>query len=50
MELYIDDMLVKSADLKKHVEYLEEYFNVLRKNGMKLNPKNSTFGVSLGNV
>ena len=50
MELYIDDMLVKSADLKKHVEYLEEYFNVLRKNGMKLNQKNSTFGVSLGNV
>ena len=48
MEVYIDDMLVKSTDAKKHVEHLEECFNVLRENGMKLNPKKCTFGVSSG--
>ena len=48
MEVYIDDMLVKSTDAKKHVEHLEECFNELRENGMKLNPTKCTFGVSSG--
>ena len=45
MEVYIDDMLVKSINVKYHVEHLEEYFNVLRNNGMKLNPEKCTFRV-----
>ena len=50
MEVYIDDMLVKFVNAKKHVEHLEECFNVLGKNGMKLNPTKCIFGVSSGNV
>ena len=50
MEVYIDDELVKSVYAKKHVEHLEECFNMLRKNGMKLNPANYTFRVSSGKV
>ena len=31
MEVYIDDMLVKSKQAKDHVQHLSEAFNVLRK-------------------
>ena len=48
MEVNIDDMLVKFADVKKHVEHLKKCFNVLRKNEMKLNLTTYTFGVSSG--
>ena len=47
MEVYIDDMLVKSMNAKDHIRYLEEYFSVLRKNGMKLNLTKCMFEVSL---
>ena len=49
VKVYINDMLVKSTDAKKHVGHLEECFNVLRKNGMKLNLAKCTFEMSLGN-
>ena len=48
MEVYIDDMLVKSVDAKKQVEHLEECVNMFMKNRMKLNPTKCTFRVSLG--
>ena len=33
MEVYIDDMLVKSLKAADHIAYLEEAFGVLRKIG-----------------
>ncbi|XP_077242376.1 uncharacterized protein LOC143882870 [Tasmannia lanceolata] len=48
MEVYVDDMLVKSLSSQDHVSDLEETFQVLRDNKMKLNPTKCTFGVSSG--
>ncbi|XP_019241234.1 PREDICTED: uncharacterized protein LOC109221226 [Nicotiana attenuata] len=48
MEVYIDDMLVKSAKKKDHIDHLKEAFEILRKYGMKLNPKKYAFGVASG--
>ncbi|KAL0439415.1 UNVERIFIED_CONTAM: hypothetical protein Slati_2424500 [Sesamum latifolium] len=46
MEVYVDDMLVKSKKAGSHVENLEETFTVLRKYHLKLNPRKCAFGVS----
>ncbi|MDP0880688.1 reverse transcriptase family protein, partial [Klebsiella variicola] len=48
MEVYIDDMVVKSEDAKDHVKHLEQAFAVLDKFNMKLNPTKCNFGVSSG--
>ncbi|XP_073119762.1 uncharacterized protein [Henckelia pumila] len=48
MEVYIDDMLVKSIQASNHLEDLEECFSILRKYRMKLNPDKCTFGVRGG--
>ncbi|KAL0405544.1 UNVERIFIED_CONTAM: hypothetical protein Slati_3868300 [Sesamum latifolium] len=45
MEVYIDDMLVKSKKAQDHVKYLEEMFSVLKKYKLKLNPGKCAFGV-----
>ena len=46
MEVYIDDMLVKSKRAEDHVSHLEQTFEVLQKYGIKLNPSKCSFGVS----
>ncbi|KAL2237494.1 UNVERIFIED_CONTAM: Transposon Tf2-12 polyprotein [Sesamum indicum] len=48
MEVYIDDMLVKSVKEQDHVKDLKECFQILRAFGMKLNPAKCTFGVRGG--
>ena len=48
MEVYIDDMLVKSKQRQDHVTHLQQVFDILRKYGMKLNPLKCAFGVSAG--
>ncbi|XP_056854536.1 uncharacterized protein LOC130503993 [Raphanus sativus] len=48
MEVYIDDMLVKSLRADDHLAHLKECFTILNKYGMKLNPAKCTFGVSSG--
>ena len=48
MEVYIDDMLVKSKERSDHAGHLQEAFELLRAYGMKLNPSKCTFGVSAG--
>ena len=47
MEVYIDDMLVKSKDHPNHAKHLQETFKLLRAYGMKLNPSKCAFGVSV---
>ena len=48
VEVYVDDMLVKSQDEGEHLNDLQETFNTLRQYSMKLNPSKCAFGVSLG--
>ena len=48
MEVYIDDMLVKSPTAKLHIAHLSEAFQILREYNMKLNPTKCAFGVSAG--
>ena len=48
MEVYVDDMLVKSNDEADHLDDLRETFNTLRKYKMKLNPTKCVFAVSSG--
>ena len=48
MEVYIDDMLVKSVKAEHHVDHLAESFQVLKDYKMKLNPTKCAFGVSAG--
>lgn len=38
MEVYIDEMIVKSKQSKDHTKYLQQTFAVLRRCSMKLNP------------
>ena len=48
MEVYIDDMLVKSKQRSDHVTHMQEAFELLRAYDMKLNPSKCAFGVSAG--
>ena len=48
MEVYIDDMLVKSVEAKLHVAHLAESFQVLKNYNMKLNSTKCAFGVLVG--
>ena len=48
MEVYVDDMLVKSKQTGDHVRDLDEMFQIFRKCQMKLNPLTCTFDVAFG--
>ncbi|KAL5805914.1 hypothetical protein ACOSQ3_028818 [Xanthoceras sorbifolium] len=48
IEVYIDDMLVKSLEAERHLEHLRQAFDTLKKYGMKLNPTKCSFEVSSG--
>ena len=48
MEVYIDDMLVKSTTVELHKAHLAEAFKILKKYNMKLNLAKCAFGVSVG--
>ena len=48
MEVYVDDMLVKSETIEEHVPNLRKSFTLLREYKMRLNPTKCAFGVSSG--
>jgi len=48
MEVYIDDMVVKSKEAGMHLDHLAATFDTLREYKMKLNPSKCSFGVSSG--
>ena len=50
VEVYVDDMLIKSKEEEDHLDDLKETFNTLRQYSMKLNPSKCAFGVSSGKV
>ena len=48
MEVYVDDMLVKSKKELTHLDDLKETFATLKKYQMRLNPSKCVFGVASG--
>ena len=50
VEVYIDDMLVKSNDEANHLDNLKKTFNTLHKYNMKLNPAKCVFVVASGKL
>ena len=48
MEVYVDDMLVKSKEKLVHLDDLKETFATLRQYQMKLNSSKCAFGVASG--
>nr|XP_023924890.1 uncharacterized protein LOC112036313 [Quercus suber] len=48
MEVYVDDMLVKSKEELAHLDDLKETFATLKQYQMKLNPSKCVFGVVSG--
>jgi hypothetical protein len=48
VEIYIDDVVVKSTSTGGHLEDLRQVFERTRRFGLKMNPKKCAFGVSAG--
>ena len=48
MEIYVDDMLVKSKVTSDHIAHLADMFKILKTYRMKLNPLKWAFGVAFG--
>ncbi|XP_047171035.1 uncharacterized protein LOC124839305 [Vigna umbellata] len=48
MEVYVDDMVVRSRSVEEHVKDLAEVFYQVRKYNMRLNPAKCTFWVPTG--
>ena len=48
VEVYVDNMLVKSKDEVNHLDNLKETFSTLCKYNMKLNPAKCVFSVAFG--
>ena len=49
VQVYVDDMLVKSLHENNHLDDLQQTFDTLRSYNMKLNPSKCVFGVTAGN-
>jgi len=48
VEIYIDDVVIKSGDFTKHLADLRMVLECTRKRGLKMNPNKCAFGVSIG--
>ena len=48
VEIYIDDVVVKSGDFTKHLADLRKVLECTRKHGLKMNPNKCAFSVSAG--
>ena len=48
VEVYIDDMVVKSKQEVRHIEDLQGVFEVLRQHKLRLNAEKCAFGVGVG--
>lgn len=46
VEVFIDEMFVKSAEASQHVEHLHDCIKVLNEFGIKLNPAKCTFAIT----
>ena len=50
VEVYVDDMIVKSRDRADHLAALQRFFERIRRFKLRLNPKKCTFGITFGKL
>ena len=50
VEVYVDDMIMKSRDRADHLATLQRFFERIQQFRLRLNPKKSTFGVTSGKL
>ena len=50
VEVYVDDMIVKSRDRADHLAALQRFFERIKRFRLRLNPKKCTFGVNSGKL
>jgi hypothetical protein len=50
MQIYIDDIIVKSVSGKSHIDHLRLSFERMRRHGLKMNPLKCTFCVQAGDL
>ena len=50
VEVYVDDMIMKSKDREGHIPALRKFFERIRFYKLQLNPKKCTFGVTSGKL
>ncbi|XP_021714970.1 uncharacterized protein LOC110682927 [Chenopodium quinoa] len=50
VEVYVDDMIVKSHDRETHLDALKSFFDRIRKYNLRLNPQKCVFGVTSGKL
>jgi hypothetical protein len=48
MEVYIDDVVVKSVGFEEHMTDLKLSLEMMKKCGLRMNPLKYAFGVTLG--
>jgi hypothetical protein len=48
VEIYIDDVVIKSLDHESHLDDVKKTLECTRKHGLKMNPNKCAFGVSAG--
>jgi hypothetical protein len=48
VEIYIDDVMIKSLDHESHLDDVRKTLECTRKHGLKMNPNKCAFGVSAG--
>ena len=50
VEVYVDDMIVKSKDSRGHIINLRKFFERIKKYRLRLNPQKCTFKVTVGKL
>ena len=50
IDVYVDDMIMKSQTEEEHLVHLQKLFDRLRKFRLRLNPNKCTFGVRSGKL
>ena len=50
VEVYVDDMVVKSKDCEGHIPTMRKFFERIRFYKLRLNPKKCTFEVTFGKL
>ena len=50
VEVYVDDMIVKSKEREGHYTALQKFFQRIREFRLRLNPQKCTFGVIAGKM
>ena len=46
VEVYVDDMIIKSTTRGEHITNLRKFFEKIKKYKLRLNPNKGTFGVT----